>query len=415
VRDAEHVMDSGRTLARCWHLSWLISFAMAGTGGVQRCAAQIVAHGNAIAAETTPSSSADPPPPRLDVLSDEQWAAVDVSIDRALVWLATQQAPDGSFMTRDSGQPAVTSLCVMAYLSAGHTPSEGLYGERLDSAVAYVLSCARSDGLLSLGDTTLPAEAWDEATHAATYNHAIAGLMLCEAYGQTDAERSKEIKIAVERALAYTRRLQERPKRYATDKGGWRYVKDVPVSSSGGGDADVSATAWHVMFLRSARNAGFPVPAEQTAEACEFIRNCYVPETGGFDYALYTNGRMPTRATTGAGVLTLLLSGQYDADVAQRSGRWLVEHEFRPYMNSLHPSDRYFYSAYYCSQAAFQLGGAHWRDFYPPLAAVLMENQSAEGSWDAEPIDVTFGNAYTTALSVLALTPPYQLLPIYQR
>ena len=40
----------------------------------------------------------------------------------------------------------------------------------------------------------------------------------------------------------------------------------------------------------------------------------------------------------------------------------------------------------------------------------------ADGSWDAESNrDGQFGNVYTTALAVLALTPPYQLLPIHQR
>jgi hypothetical protein len=64
----------------------------------------------------------------------------------------------------------------------------------------------------------------------------------------------------------------------------------------------------------------------------------------------------------------------------------------------------------------FQLGGDYWAKFYPPLASMLIENQRADGSWDAEAAwDGAFGNNYTTALTVLALTPPYQLLPIYQR
>ena len=69
-----------------------------------------------------------------------------------------------------------------------------------------------------------------------------------------------------------------------------------------------------------------------------------------------------------------------------------------------------------CSQAMFQLGGDYWTRFYPPLMKLLTENQNEDGSWDAEAVQETkFGNHYTTALTVLALTPPYQLLPIYQR
>ena len=47
---------------------------------------------------------------------------------------------------------------------------------------------------------------------------------------------------------------------------------------------------------------------------------------------------------------------------------------------------------------------------------VLVDNQQADGSWDAEAsYDRQYGNSYTTALVILSLTPPYQLLPIYQR
>lgn len=65
----------------------------------------------------------------------------------------------------------------------------------------------------------------------------------------------------------------------------------------------------------------------------------------------------------------------------------------------------------------FQLGGDHWSNFYPPLLDVLAKNQRSDGSWDHElGSDTTrYGNAYSSALAILALTPPYQILPIFQR
>ena len=79
--------------------------------------------------------------------------------------------------------------------------------------------------------------------------------------------------------------------------------------------------------------------------------------------------------------------------------------------------DGFFYSAYYCSQAAAQLGGDYWKGIYAPLADTLLGAQNADGSWPPEPQKkiALFGNAYTTAMAVLSLTPPYQLLPVYQR
>ena len=46
----------------------------------------------------------------------------------------------------------------------------------------------------------------------------------------------------------------------------------------------------------------------------------------------------------------------------------------------------------------------------------MTENQNADGSWDVEANqDQDLGFTYSTSLAILALTPPYQLLPIYQR
>jgi hypothetical protein len=65
----------------------------------------------------------------------------------------------------------------------------------------------------------------------------------------------------------------------------------------------------------------------------------------------------------------------------------------------------------------FQLGGDYWRRFFPPLAETLLAHQGTDGSWEPEGDHNGdyFGRSYTTALSILALTPAYQLLPIYQR
>jgi hypothetical protein len=51
------------------------------------------------------------------------------------------------------------------------------------------------------------------------------------------------------------------------------------------------------------------------------------------------------------------------------------------------------------------------------LAKTLVDAQSADGSWVSEigRDDQIYGSAYPTALSVLTLTPAYQMLPIYQR
>jgi hypothetical protein len=65
----------------------------------------------------------------------------------------------------------------------------------------------------------------------------------------------------------------------------------------------------------------------------------------------------------------------------------------------------------------YQLGGRYWQQFFPGAVQTLLANQQPDGSWPAENHhhDARFGNAYTTALVLLTLGAPNQLLPIYQR
>src|SRR5262245_38257795 len=96
-------------------------------------------------------------PPDLETVPPEKWAEIDKSVDSALNWLASRQEPDGSFPTFVSGQPAVTSLGVLAFLSAGEQPGVGEHGKRIDRAIDFALSCQRDDDLFILDSTDMPA------------------------------------------------------------------------------------------------------------------------------------------------------------------------------------------------------------------------------------------------------------------
>jgi hypothetical protein len=119
----------------------------------------------------------------------------------------------------------------------------------------------------------------------------------------------------------------------------------------------------------------------------------------------------------GAGILSLAMAGQHQTRIAQRAGDWLLLRPFQRFGETVGGGDRFFYSVYYCSQAMAQLGGRYWKQFFPSLVNVLLQSQQSTGEWPPEPVgsDRTFGNTYTTAMAVLSLTPPLQLLPVYQR
>jgi hypothetical protein len=124
----------------------------------------------------------------------------------------------------------------------------------------------------------------------------------------------------------------------------------------------------------------------------------------------------------GAGILALAHAGQHNAPEAIRSGDWLLQYDFDDY-NQIEPftqswkNDRYHYGLFNCCQGMYQLGGHYWQQFFPRAVRTVLANQQADGSWPAENHhhDAQFGNAYTTALVLLTLGAPNQLLPIYQR
>ena len=349
-----------------------------------------------------------------NALTPAQWNQVEQCVDRALAWLASHQAADGSFPSRAVAQPAVTSLCVLAFLSRGHQPGQGPYGEQLNRAIDFVLESQLPDGLISF---VAPEPVFNirGASYTGSYNHAIAGLMLGEVFGHVRGQRSKNVKQALQKAIQYTRELQTRVKQYPNDRGGWRYIRiQNPPNDA---DSDLSVTGWQLMFLRSARNAEFKVPQEYIDEAMDYIHRAWNPQIEMFHYEISAGQRdRYSRGLVGSAILSLALGGQHRSPEALAAGDWLLNHPFRDYNEHIGSSDRFFYSTYYCSQAAAQLGGNYWTGIFPPIAEILLRIQHPDGSFPLETrTDAPFGPEYSTAMAVLSLTPAYQILPVYQR
>jgi hypothetical protein len=353
----------------------------------------------------TASRQNEPATDRI-VLSPREWSRLDRAVDRGLDFLSKNQEPDGSFASTIEGQPGVTSLCVMAFLSRGHQPRKGPYGAQLERAIDYVLSTQDPSSGAIMIDRLIGGK-----NRGRIYCHGMSGMMLAEVYGMTDVKRHERIRTAIVKALDFTRKQQLRPKRNPDERGGWRYMRP-----SGVNDADLSITAWQLMFLRAARNAEFPVPQDWVKEAIGYVRRSFDVNERGFLYALAGDERYCNRGMVGAGIVCLELSGDHQSPTAKEAGNWILRQSFKPYNKSWQSDDRYHYSAFYCSQAMFQLGGDYWRRFFPNFLEVLADAQHGDGSWDPESVkDGRFGNVYTTALAILALAPPYQILPIYQR
>jgi hypothetical protein len=356
-----------------------------------------------------------------NVLSREEWRRVDIAVSRALTWLAAQQRPNGSFPTLDQGQPGVTSLCLLAFISQGHVPGDGRFGKNIERATDFVLSCQKENGLVALlgpDGPEISRNIQHEIGACSAYDHAISSLALSEVYGMSEPERASRIKKAIDKSLAATLAMQRWPKNRATDRGGWRYIDQAP--SDPDIDSDLSVTGWQLMFLRSARNAGFDVPKEPIDEAVAYVQRCYSQQFGTFQYIVSEEDEQ-SRAMAGAGILALAHAGFHGAPEAQLSAQWILQHNFDHY-NVIHPRvnrrhDRYHYALFTCCQGMYQLGGRYWEEFFPRTVHTVLANQLPNGSWPADTQwhDGQFGTSYTTALVVMTLGAPNQLLPIFQR
>src|SRR5688572_5398984 len=62
---------------------------------------------------------------------------VEQSISRGLAWLASRQERNGRFPTHENGQPAVTALCLLAFLANGHLPGDGPYGKTIKRGIEF--------------------------------------------------------------------------------------------------------------------------------------------------------------------------------------------------------------------------------------------------------------------------------------
>ena len=314
----------------------------------------------------------------------------EAAIDRALKYLADHQK-EGTWQTNLGQSTAVTSLATMAFLARGHTPGQGPYGETINRSIDFVLAHQMHNGVLS-------------ATNGTMYDHGASTVMLCEAFGMVDDARKPKLESAIARATQVILDAQKIPQ--GPHAGGWRYQITAV-------DSDISVTGWQLMALRGAANCGAAVPRDSLDKGVAYIRRLAVHGEGGFGYQ---NGGGPNRARTGTGILSLEMLGQHTEKQphlpeAIAGGDYLLAH---PINNS--GEEFFYYSVYYGSQAANQLGGKYWDGIYPKLRETLLQRQRPDGSWpDGPGAEGAGGPAYSTAMATLALCVPYHYLPLYQK
>ncbi|CAN5446943.1 hypothetical protein BH11PLA2_BH11PLA2_15530 [soil metagenome] len=293
------------------------------------------------------------------------------------------------------GDPGVSALAVMAFLSAGHVPGEGPHGAAVEKGIRFVMGSQSKNGLIGTPGGGL----------TEMYHHGICTLMLAEAAGMTSGPLAEELNKRLETAINVI--LTGQRKGAHDDRGGWRYQVN-------GFDADLSVTGWQLLALRAARNLGCDVPAEKIQSAVDYVRRCFDRNTGGFRYTVRDR---VTVACTGTGILALELCGKEHHKSAEvlAAGKFILDNDLDP------ARSHFFYGIYYTSQAMFQLGDEFWKQYRKKLHQMLLRLNPPrnDGAWYAGSNnafdDDRWGPNYCTSMAILALTVEYRYLPIYQR
>lgn len=320
------------------------------------------------------------------VRAEDVTPEVELAVQRGLSFLAQHQRADGAIVD-DGPAAATTALAVMAYLSAGHVPDLGRHGPTVASAVEYLLANIPDDAYIGKVDGSR------------MYGQGIVALALAEVSGvDANPARKQRLTTAVERMARVILDAQavEKEDFYA---GGWRYE---PQSV----DSDLSLSGWNALAMRASVDVGISVPKEHVDRAAGFIIRCYRPTDQGF---AYQPGSRATGSMTGVGVLALSVLDNVARPEARDCGQLLMQSVERP-------DERYpFYALYYQVQAANQLGEAVWATAWPIARDRLLTTQQEDGGWPQSTSQEEPGRVYATGISLLALTVPYRLLPIYQR
>jgi len=313
-------------------------------------------------------------------------AETDAAIERALDYLSRQQQKDGA-ITDGPNRLATTGLAVLAYLASGNTQDDGRHGQALRAAVDYLASAVPADGYVGQVDGSR------------MYGHGIVALALAEAYGvEHDADKRKTIRESLERMLRVILDAQKVQKD-DNHAGGWRY-------ETNSGDSDLSLSGWCALALRASQNVGMNVEREPVDRAVKYVVRCFKADDGGF---AYQPGQGASIAMTSVAVLNLYLLDAADREEVRRAAKWLNGQTVKNDTRFFH------YSLYYAMQAATQIGGDLDQRTWDNTRSLLLPRQQEDGGFATSPAGDEPGRVYSTAMSVLTLAVPYQVLPIYQK
>jgi hypothetical protein len=338
------------------------------------------------------------------------------AIEAGLQWLKDHQDEDGKwdadeFMKHDEqGDPCtgpgdplhdvgVTGLALLAFLGDGSTMKSGPYKDVIKSGIQWLRSQQDDDtGLIGT-----------DASHHFIYDHVIATLAMCEAFGLS---KYRSLKPHAQRAINY---LEAHRNPY----GCWRYQKQA-------GDNDISVTGWAVLAYVSAKEFGLLVEKKALEYADSYIdemtdtngKTGYI-EKGGMSSRHKGQHEIDfpadrTECMTAVGLLCKYFLGHDPKKSPMMENQAKVLSKKPPqWVKDAKGSwvDHYYW--YYGTYAMYQVGGTMWDQWSKAVNDAVIKKQRSDGnfkgSWDPEDAwGADGGRVYSTATLVLTLEAYYR-------
>jgi hypothetical protein len=318
-------------------------------------------------------------------------ADTEEALDRALVWLAAHQLPDGGWSFdlskvpacrgqcrhsgRNSCRTGATSLALLPFLGRGNTLREGPYKRQVEAGIGFLVKAATQGNGKAYG------------TAGNLYSQGVATIAMAECYGMT---KDKRLQAPTQAMLNFIMQAQD------PNGGGWRY--------SPGQAGDTSAVGWQLTALKTGNLAGLQVNPLTVKKAVSFLDS--VQSDGGAVYG-YTDARKGSLALSAVGLHCRMQLGWNADHPAVRKG---VERF------SLEGPNRDLYYCYYATQVMHRAGGDAWKAWNDSLKPILLMCQAKAGheagSWhdgvDGGHGPSVAGRLFCTSLAALILEQYYR-------
>ena len=319
------------------------------------------------------------------------------AVGAATNWLARHQAADGGWgcidFTKQCKDPscsahahksgadypmAATAFGLLPFFAAGQTHrSKGPYTKVIEQGLQWMARHQDKSGRLGGGSM---------------YEHGLATIAICEAYGLSNDQK---LKPAAQAAVRFIEDAQN------DSSGGWHYAANATTVG------DTSVVGWQLMGLKSAQMAGLQVNPATLTKSKKFLASVAKGKDGGLFSYMPESG--PSPAMSAVGLLCNQYAGMKRTDKAMVEGMNYV-------MANLGGAKGDSYFLYYATQVMHNLPGPEWdtwnRNARRHLISTQIKEGCAAGSW--APIGHSAGPVMSTSIHALTLEVYYRYLPLYQ-